>query len=99
MLVSIEQGEDIKLVKGASNSPDDIEVQLDPQTASESDRSLYVIKSISEKTGIYQVTFKAPGETTDPANGSASRMTGNLIGAVVDVSSFPPTITQAPTNT
>lgn len=46
-----------------------------------------------------QVTFKAPGETTDPANGSASRMTGNLIGAVVDVSSFPPTITQAPTNT
>jgi hypothetical protein len=45
-----------------------------------------------------QVTFKAPGETADPANGDASRMTGNLIGAVVDVSSFPPVITQAPTN-
>jgi len=60
MLVSIEQGEDIKLVTGASNSPADVEVRLEPELVAISGRSMYVIKSISEKTGMYQVTFKAP---------------------------------------
>jgi tetratricopeptide (TPR) repeat protein len=60
MLVSIEQGEDIKLVTGASNSPADVEVRLEPELVSVAGRSMYVIKSISDKTGIYQVTFKAP---------------------------------------
>ncbi|MEO5858800.1 MAG: tetratricopeptide repeat protein [Pyrinomonadaceae bacterium] len=60
MLVSIEQGEDIKLVTGASNSPADVEVRLDPELRAVSGRSMYVIRSVSEKTGMYQVTFKAP---------------------------------------
>ena len=60
MLVSIEQGEDIKLVTGASNSPADVEVRLDPELVSGSRRSMFVIKSVSDKTGMYQVTFKAP---------------------------------------
>ena len=60
MLVSIEQGEDIKLVTGASNSPADVEVRLEPELVAISGRSMFVIKSISDKTGMYQVTFKAP---------------------------------------
>jgi tetratricopeptide (TPR) repeat protein len=60
MLVSIEQGEDIKQVTGASNSPADVEVRLEPEIAAISGRSMYVIRSVSEKTGMYQVTFKAP---------------------------------------
>ena len=60
MLVSIEQGEDVKLVNGVSSSPTDVEVRLEPELVPISGRSMYVIKSISEKTGMYQVTFKAP---------------------------------------
>lgn len=60
LLVSIEQGEDIELVTGASNSPADVEVRLDRELLSGSRRSIFVIKSVSEKTGLYQVTFKAP---------------------------------------
>lgn len=40
-------------------------------------------------------TFKLANEA-DPANGTASRMTGNLIGALVDPSSLPPVITNQP---
>ncbi|MEQ1763823.1 MAG: hypothetical protein ABL984_11850, partial [Pyrinomonadaceae bacterium] len=60
MLVSIEQGEDVKLVTGASNSPADVEVRLELNLVSVSGRSMFVIKSVSDKTGMYQVTFKAP---------------------------------------
>lgn len=60
MLVSVEQGEDINLVTAVSNSPADVEVRLEPELVSVSGRSMYVIKSMSEKTGMYQVTFKAP---------------------------------------
>jgi hypothetical protein len=40
-------------------------------------------------------TFKLAGEA-DPVNGTASRMTGNLIGALIDPSSLPPLITNQP---
>jgi hypothetical protein len=42
-----------------------------------------------------QVTFKL-ATAADPANGTPSAMTGALIGAVVDPSTFPPTITTRP---
>jgi tetratricopeptide (TPR) repeat protein len=60
MLVSIEKGEDIKLVTGVSSSPADVEVRLEPELVDVSGRTMFVIKSVSEKTGIYQVAFKAP---------------------------------------
>jgi tetratricopeptide (TPR) repeat protein len=60
MLVSIEQGEDIKLVTAESNSITDIEVLREPDITEISSRAMFVIKSITEKTGLYQVTFKAP---------------------------------------
>jgi hypothetical protein len=42
-------------------------------------------------------TFKLASEA-DPANATASRMTGNLIGAFIDPSSLPPVITNQPAN-
>lgn len=60
MLVSIEAGEDIKLVTGVSNSPADVEVKLQADTPSVTGRAMFVVRSLSEKTGLYQVTFKAP---------------------------------------
>ena len=60
LLVSIEQGEDISLVTGASNSPEDVEVKPQSDMAAVSGKTMFVVKSISERTGLYQVTFKAP---------------------------------------
>lgn len=60
LLVSIEQGEDIKLVSAASSSPADVEVRLEPDLAEVTGRSMFVVKSVSETTGLFQVTFKAP---------------------------------------
>ncbi len=60
MLVSIEQGEDIKLVSGVSSSPKDVEIKLQSDTPAVVGRSMFVVRSISEKTGIFQVSFKAP---------------------------------------
>jgi hypothetical protein len=48
-------------------------------------------------SGRAEVTFKYSGET-DPANGTASRITAEFIGAYVDPIGFPPTITTSPTN-
>lgn len=45
-----------------------------------------------------EFTYKLASDA-DPANGTQSIITGNMIAAVVDPSSFPPTVTQAPTNT
>lgn len=48
-------------------------------------------------SGRAEATFKYAGEP-DPANGTASRITGDLMGAMVDVTAFPPTISAQPTN-
>jgi hypothetical protein len=61
LLVSIEQGEDIRLVTAESSSPEDVEVRNRPsEIARVSGRLNFVIRSISRKTGIYQITFRAP---------------------------------------
>ncbi len=48
-------------------------------------------------SGRAEITFKYAREA-DPANGTASRMTGSLIGAYIDPTTIPPTITSQPTN-
>ena len=45
--------------------------------------------------GAVQATMKIAG-TPDPANGTASTLTGNLIGAIVDPSALAPVITNQP---
>lgn len=60
LLLSVPDKADIKAITAVSNSIKDIEVTLDPEIAGVSTRALYVIKSISPNTGIYQVNFELP---------------------------------------
>ena len=59
LLVGVEGG-DIKDVKFSSSSPKDIEVAAQPEIAGISGRALFVIRSISETVGSYQVVFSSP---------------------------------------
>lgn len=59
ILVGVDGGE-IKDVKFATSSPKDIEVRADIEIVGIKGRALFVIKSITESTGIYQVTFSSP---------------------------------------
>jgi hypothetical protein len=60
ILVSIDLGRDVKRIEAASSSPQDVEVRPEPDIVEIASRSLYVIKSISNRTGMYQVAFTAP---------------------------------------
>ncbi|MCU0239351.1 MAG: hypothetical protein MUC29_07905 [Pyrinomonadaceae bacterium] len=43
-----------------SSSVEDIEISLEPEIVKSSNRAFYIIKSISEKTGEFKVTFESP---------------------------------------
>lgn len=60
LLISASEGIDPKTIDARSNSIKDIEVRLEPEIAGVTGRSLYVIKSISENTGLFQVAFELP---------------------------------------
>jgi hypothetical protein len=51
---------DAKEIKAASNSSEDVEVFTEPETGASSNRALFIVKSISAKTGTFTVTFDAP---------------------------------------
>jgi hypothetical protein len=53
-------GGDIKEIKSTSSSPQDIEVIAEPENAGITGRVLFVIRSLTSKTGTYQVTFSLP---------------------------------------
>ena len=59
-MISASEGVDPKTIDARSNSIKDIEVRLEPEIAGVTGRSLYVIKSISENTGLFQVVFELP---------------------------------------
>jgi hypothetical protein len=59
VLVGVENG-DVKEVKGSSSSPKDVDVALDSEAAGVSGKALFIIRSQTETTGSYQVTFIAP---------------------------------------
>src|SRR5436190_12511397 len=59
LLVSADSA-DVKDIKFVSSSPKDIEVSAEPQIAGISGRALFLIKSLSTATGVYQVTFSLP---------------------------------------
>jgi len=60
VLVSIDLGRNVNSIQAASSSPQDVEVRPEPDVVEIASRALYVIKSISNKTGMYQVAFNAP---------------------------------------
>jgi tetratricopeptide (TPR) repeat protein len=51
---------DANEIKTTSNSPEDVEVVLEPETEAPSNRVLFIVKSISAKTGTFTVKFNAP---------------------------------------
>ncbi len=51
---------DAKEIKVVSNSSEDVEVFIDPETGASSNRALFIVKSISAKTGTFIITFEAP---------------------------------------
>lgn len=51
---------DAKEIKAVSNSSEDVEVFIDPETGASSNRALFIVKSISAKTGTFIITFEAP---------------------------------------
>jgi tetratricopeptide (TPR) repeat protein len=60
LLVRIEGSGETKDVTASSSSPRDIEVRPEPEIDGVIGRRFYVIKSISEKTGVFQVNFESP---------------------------------------
>jgi tetratricopeptide (TPR) repeat protein len=59
ILVSVEAPGNIKSLRAISASPKDVELTLEPEIGGISDRRFFVIKSVSTKVGVYQVTFAA----------------------------------------
>lgn len=65
VLVAVSDGADLKQVAARSSSVKDVEIRLEPDIVGITGRSLYVIRSISPNTGMYQVSFELPcGKTT-----------------------------------
>ncbi len=60
ILVGIDRGMDIAAVKSISSSPRDVEVVRETEVTGVTGRGLFVIKSLTNKTGVYQVAFLAP---------------------------------------
>lgn len=58
-------------------------------------RYYFALWHAESDSGRAEATFKYSGEL-DPTNGTASRITSSMIGAYVDPTSFPPTITNQP---
>jgi hypothetical protein len=60
VLVGVGGEGDLRAVRAISSSPDDISVTFDPDVKGIEGRRLYVIKSLSENTGVFQISFQLP---------------------------------------
>jgi Tfp pilus assembly protein PilF len=60
ILVHMEGEGDLKSIKAVSNSPDDVQITLEPEIAGVKGQVFYVIHSLSAKTGDFKVAFIAP---------------------------------------
>ncbi len=58
--VAIDGPGDISTVTGSSVNPADIEVRPEPLVEGATKRRFFVIKSVSDKTGIFHVNFESP---------------------------------------
>lgn len=59
ILVGTGAEDNSKIMAVRSSSPDDIEVTAEPEIEGITGRSLYLIRSKSSKTGVFQVTFQS----------------------------------------
>jgi hypothetical protein len=60
VLVHMEGDGDLRSIKAASNSPDDVQVTLEPEIAGVKRQAFYVVHSLTPKTGEFKVAFIAP---------------------------------------
>jgi len=61
VLVGLEKyKEKTPILKAVSSDPDDIEVKLEPGIGAMTGQSFFIIKSISERKGTYNVVFETP---------------------------------------
>ncbi len=60
VMVGFENDGDFKTITAASNSPNDLEVVLEPEIGQSTKRAFFVIRSVTTKTGVFMVTFRSP---------------------------------------
>ena len=60
VLVRIEGKGELRTIKPISNSPDDLEIKLEPEIAGVRGQAFYVVRSVTQKTGDFTVAFIAP---------------------------------------
>jgi hypothetical protein len=60
LLVGRDGEGDLKDLRGTSSSPEDISVERELDIAGVQGRALFVVRSMSERTGRYHVTFELP---------------------------------------
>ena len=60
VLVRIEGKGELRTIKPISNSPDDLEIKLEPEIAGVRGQAFYVVRSVTPKTGDFTVAFIAP---------------------------------------
>ncbi len=58
VIVSFENPADAAEIKAFSSSPQDVGIEMDADIGSSSGRSLYIIKSLSAKSGEYKMSFE-----------------------------------------
>jgi tetratricopeptide (TPR) repeat protein len=59
LLVRLEGDADAKEIKAVSSSPADVEVTLEPEFGGQTNRTFFTLRSISQKTGAFTVTFES----------------------------------------
>jgi len=60
LLLDFDRDLGIDAIKAVSDSPDDVRVDAEPEIAGIRGRALFIIRSISTKTGVFNVSFASP---------------------------------------
>jgi tetratricopeptide (TPR) repeat protein len=60
ILVGVDKNGELEAVKAYTSSPEDLAVVAEPYVTGIEGRMLYSIRSLSEKTGVFQVIFQLP---------------------------------------
>jgi hypothetical protein len=67
VLVGVEKGQSLADLKFVVSDPDDISVKSEPDNPGIEGRSLFIVSSISERTGTFRATFYLPCGKKDVA--------------------------------
>jgi len=59
VMVGFESDGDLKQIIAVSNSPNDIDIRLEPDIGESSKRVFFIVKSISTKIGVFTITFES----------------------------------------